>query len=119
MKQLPVRGQKYTLAEIVNDLQLDDMPSLIVKLDEDAVLQDSHFLLSELLLEEGWAELKYQYVKTTHEWIPIFWLVPEDKEKFLSLCDVNTTIYTDWDQAEDGYWITPKAFPRKQYYEEE
>jgi hypothetical protein len=119
MKQFPITGKRYTLAQIVNDLELDDSPFLRVNMEGTQVpLQTSHFLKEDLLKVEGWAELEFVYVRTTSEWIPLFNLVPEHKEKFVSLCDVRTTIYTDWDVCEDGYWITPKAFPRKQYYEE-
>lgn len=119
MKRMPMFGSRYTLAQIINDLELDDSPFLMVEMEDEFIpMQTSHFLKAELLKVEGWSELQYYYIRTTNECIPIFHLVPEHKEKFVALCDINTTVYTGWNQTEDGYWITPKAFPRKQYYEE-
>jgi hypothetical protein len=105
MKMKPIRGNVYTTLQIYQDLDLLDNPFLRFMIDGSiAVIQDSHVATETLLSSvPKLAELKWQYVRTTHEWIPLFRAV--DDAAVLETVDVA--------KDRDGdFWVTPKGFPR-------
>ena len=118
----PCIGLVYTLHQILKDLVLLDSPSLLFDLagpnDEQMVLsqhvvQDSHVLPDDLLTIPGFADTKWQYERTTSEWIPLFHYV--DTAPITDFVDMEPEI--DFDLTEKNvWWATPKGYPREQYY---
>jgi hypothetical protein len=113
----PVRGQKYTLAE-VEKLQLRDSAFLMLTLVKPGSsegyldqypIQTSHFHMDDLLKIPEWAGSRWKYMYETTEWIPVFYCVSEDEELVKGLVDVEKL------HDYDGWWVVPKAFPRPQY----
>lgn len=82
----PVKGQVYTTLQIDNELELRDSPHLgFFNTDgEKDVVQDSHLAVNISALP-GWAELRWTFIRETHEWIPIFQIVKEDEPKLMEL----------------------------------
>lgn len=111
-KQSPVRGAIYTLTEIEKNLKLLDTPCLLVFIPTNGFhpIQNTHFLVDDILAIKEWAESKWEYSHTTNEWIPVFRAV--DSESIRNLCSVSESKY---EYANDGdMWIVPKAFPREE-----
>lgn len=108
MRTYPITGQEYTVRQIYEDLKLKDIPHLRFYIFEvSCVLQTSHVTDAELLSIPGVADFKFRYSHTTYEWIPVFCAV--DSRKFLEIINVETARDPD-----DGFWATPKGFPREQ-----
>lgn len=116
----PVKNTAYDLRTILTQLSLQDSPHLGIYVEgERAPIQDSHFTPEQLLAVPGWAELRFTYLHTTDEWIPIFRILDADKHKVLQLVDYEQTISSSGEyESHDEYWVVPKAFPREQYYAE-
>lgn len=82
----PVRGSVYTLKEIEKDLYLRDSPFLFFDAEGRKVIQTSHGS-GDLSDYEEWADIRFTFIRETHEWIPLFNVVAEDNEKLLQLLD--------------------------------
>lgn len=108
VRRYPVPYNIYTLEEITT-LNLKDSPALIVH-NRNGV-QDSHITEEELLSVPGIKQTKWKYIRTTHEWIPIFTYASE--EPWETYFD-SEPYRSDFKQSENDLWITPKGFPRKQ-----
>ena len=107
----PIKGQVYSLRNVIQDLELLDSPHLcfISKREQGEVIQTSHLTEEELLSVPGFAETQWRYLYTTYEWIPIFRYVGRVEE---------LPQYIDWESDIDNpghLWVTPKGFPREQY----
>lgn len=112
--QSPVRGCTYSLATICNDLKLLDSPSLgIVINGRKSVIQNAHVLDDELLSIPKFADSLWEYKYTTNEWIPIFEYVGQTN--ITEFVDYENEINFDGAVLE-SLWVTPKGFPREQYY---
>lgn len=99
---IPRRGNTYTLTEVMKKLDLDDQPFLLVQFDsEKCPIQLSHFDYEELLAIPEWEQTRWVYIRTTHEWIPLFECVDSKSVKDL-LCIKNDS---------DGITISPKQYP--------
>lgn len=119
-KIYPRRGQTYDLKTILTELDLRDSPFLQVKINgEMSVIQTSHIMHEELLKIPEFANSKWGFVRETHEWIPLF-LYSDRDVPIETLVDIEEEIdpYRRWDDPV-GYWVTPKAFPREQYYKKD
>lgn len=113
----PVRSQVYTLHTILTQLSLQDSPILEIWVGEEkTAIQDSHVCAVELLAVPGWSELRFTYLRTTDEWIPIFRIASEDEAAVLELVTVENEINYKGEREPDQYWVVPKAFPREQDY---
>lgn len=113
----PIKKGVYSLRQIFKELQLDDSPSLGLTFNGLACcIQTSHYLNEDLLRVDGWANISFTYLYTTHEWIPAFSVFEDDRHKLLSLLDIEPMRDSDGDVIENELWVTPKAFPRQQYY---
>ncbi len=77
----PVRGQVFTLREVMIDLPLDDSPCLQVEKNEKTweveYVQTAHLTPEEFISQPGWSETKWRFIRTTNEWTPIFTAVRE------------------------------------------
>lgn len=114
-RNYPKAQQTYSLAEIsVQDL--DDSPALgFNHLSIDGCIQDSHVTLEELLSVPGMAESRWTYIRTTHEWIPVFRWAASNPKPIEELVDLET--YKDCFPSHENapsWWATPKGFPRDQ-----
>jgi hypothetical protein len=109
-KVYPRRGVVYTLRQILEDLDLDDGPSLGFNSEfGHAVIQNSHVTDAQLLSVPGLADTRWRYVRTTHEWIPVF--EATDDAAVCACVDVSKD-YDELMQCDD-IWVTPKGFPRE------
>lgn len=107
----PQRNQIYSTREIYTALKLDDAPFLRVNIkDRSAPVQTDHCTTEQLLAVPGFADLRWRYLYTTREWIPIFSAV--DDSAVLACIDV--TASTDEYESNPGWWVTPKTLPRQQ-----
>lgn len=119
-KMYPLRNEVYTLAQIQNDLELRDGPSLnfVIRAKDastiEACLQDSHVTTEELLTVPGFADSKWRYHYETSEWIPVFYYSDENEKPITDFIDFEEHI--DPHRDEPDLWCTPKGFPREQYY---
>lgn len=104
-KPYPQRGHVYSLRDILTALELQDSPSLQYR---NNPIQTAHLTSEQLLSVPGMAETRWQYLRTTIEWIPIF--VHADG-------DVPVDVEPNVDHPK-LLWITPKGFPREQYRSE-
>lgn len=111
MKREPRCRVPYTLREVLQ-LNLLDMPSLCINA---GVIQHSHVTDEQLLSVPGLADTRWYYIRTTHEWIPIFKCV--DDAAVIACVDIRPSL-SPYDSP-DAKWITPKGFPRLQYEEYE
>lgn len=109
----PVSGQVYTLAQIFNDLNLPDSPSLCFSyLVKGGVIQTSHVTHAELLAVPGFAESRWRYRYETSEWIPLFMYAGEAPiTEFVTI----EPWLADFPEAET-FWVCPKGHPREQVY---
>lgn len=107
LKAYPRRGVIYTLRDILEKLQLDDSPFLYC---DGGVIQTSHVTNEQLLSVPGMAETRWEYLRTTSEWIPLFLSVDSS-----GTVPVDVEPNTDPDAKPGSLWITPRGFPRKQY----
>jgi hypothetical protein len=107
-RKYPIPYNIYTL-EQVTKLDLKDSPALIVH--NRSAVQDSHVTEEELLSVPGIKQTKWKYIRTTHEWIPIFTYASE--EPWQTYFD-SEPYQSSFKKYEDDLWITPKGFPRKQ-----
>lgn len=111
----PVRFQTYTTREILNELFLRDSPTLLIPwCGKETPVQDTHVTEHELEQVPGLMDLKWEYIKTTDEWIPVFKC--NDVEAAMKCFDVEVTVDPYLGVHEQLYWITPKGFPQEQYY---
>lgn len=116
----PETGKIYTLAEI-EELTLRDMPFLQLTLvqpgSEEGYLdqypiQTSHCTAEDLLKIPEWSNSRWVFVLETSEWIPVFRVHSDDEQLVKGLVDIEESF-----DENQGYWITPKAYPREQYKE--
>lgn len=113
----PVKNNVYSLHTIVNVMELEDCPSLNIIINGvSASIQNAHFTWGQLLEVQGWSELKFTFIRTTHEWVPIFNIIPADNDKVLELVSHELVLDSNSLPVEGQYWVVPKAFPREQYY---
>ena len=68
----PTPHKTYTFEQVCN-LDLLDSPCLLV--DGVSPVQNSHFILEDLLDDEAWRNSRWVYLRTTSEWIPVFELI--------------------------------------------
>lgn len=117
---IPESGKVYTLAEI-EELELRDSPflqlTLVIPGSKDGYIsqypiQTSHCTAEDLLKIPEWANSRWMFVLETSEWIPLFRVHSDDENLVRSLVDIEVS-----NDDSQGYWITPKAYPRKQYEE--
>lgn len=116
-RNYPVRGNAYSLREVLEQLHLDDSPSLMFKVagsDVYSVLQNVHLTQEELLSVAGFADTKWTYIRTTHEWIPIFHYC-EPNNPITNFVDIEPEVDFNGRECTDK-WVTPKGFPLEQYY---
>ncbi len=107
----PVRNVVYTAAEVYA-LELDDSPSLGFRWrDRQACVQTSHVTDVQLLSVPGFADTRWRYLRTTHEWIPVFECVYT--ELLLPCLDISLEFDSLFKRYE--VWATPKGFPREWY----
>jgi hypothetical protein len=106
----PIPQRTYTFAE-VTQLDLLDSPHLCVSPNHlPGVIQNSHVTDEQFLAIPGFADTQWRYIRTNHEWIPLFVAIdPKHVLTFLHWeLDKNPLYGPEW-------WITPKAYPRAQY----
>lgn len=109
----PVKGSIYTLAQVF-DLNLLDSPSLGFSYSgRQCVIQDSHVTVEELLTVQHLAATEWRYVRTTKEWIPVFEAVNNDA--VIACLDIEPE-FDPLEESSERFWVTPKGFPRPQYY---
>jgi hypothetical protein len=121
---IPTRNAVYTVAEIYKNLSLQDAPFLCVDVDvrkyfpasqarllescnRQIPLQTTQVRKEELLALAGFADLKFKYLYTTNEWIPIFSAV--DSEEVLKYVRVAL------EYQEVGLYLILKDFPHERY----
>ncbi|HRP36230.1 MAG TPA: hypothetical protein PLS50_00290 [Candidatus Dojkabacteria bacterium] len=109
----PKVNEIYTLDQICNVLELDDIPCLEFKFGRYGNVQMSHVTNEQILSIPLFSETKWKYIRTTFEWIPIFKYSEENKYPISRFLDLEINI----DQP-STWWATPKGFPRKQYRED-
>lgn len=114
-RKLPVRGFQYSLRQIYEQLDLDDSPSLHIRIgDLKGPIQDSHVTVEQMLSVPGLADTQWTYRRTTWEYIPCF-EYSGTAEAILACVDSEP-----WkprfagDEVDNYTWITPKGFPRAQ-----
>lgn len=112
----PVRGCAYTTKQVLETLFLKDSPSLCFFKDgQMSVIQTSHLDEEELLSVPGMAALQWRYIRTTFEWIPVFQAVSD--ADVLACVDTEPSVDPYAEPVEiPSFWVTPKGFPREQYY---
>lgn len=94
----------YTLLEIESRVELRDAPSLgFVHEGFTACIQTAHLTVHQLLQVPGLAGSKWQYLRDTKEWIPIFRAI--DPAAIHECVDIAI-------DPEYGTWVTPKGHPR-------
>lgn len=109
----PVKGSIYDLAEVF-DLNLLDSPSLGFSYNgRQCVIQDSHVTVEEVLSVPGLAATEWRYVRTTSEWIPVFEAIND--AAVIACLDIEPE-FDPHDEDAERFWVTPKGFPRSQYY---
>lgn len=115
----PVRGHVYTLKAIVEDLELPDSPFLRVQVAgyEISPIQNSHFLMTDLIKDERWANSRWTFIRLTKESIPVFEFDRYENEKGITdLLIVERSRSELLEESDLKYaWIVPKMFPREQY----
>jgi len=117
----PIRNAVYTLREIYTELNFKDTPNLsFVHSDErgtfEPAIQDSHLTEEQLLSVEGFADTRWKYLMTTNEWIPIFVWAKDNERTITDFIDIAEEIDPYDSKNKNGFWCTPKGFPREQYY---
>lgn len=111
----PKRGVTYTTAQVYNELALADSPCLLVPWNgRNHNVQTGHVGPEA---REAWlsttpaGEARWQYLNTTHEWVPVFVLCEGNPQEFL-----DAERWIDPHAPPSGsLWITPKGFPRPQF----
>lgn len=112
MSKYPISGVVYTLRDLLQ-LNLRDSPSLQIHWQgKVGDIQDAHVTEEQLLSVPGLAETQWRFIRTTHEWIPIFHAV--EVEDVLKCVDIEPYIDKYELLRNPGWWITPKGFPRSQ-----
>ncbi|WP_396190434.1 hypothetical protein [Flavobacterium sp.] len=117
----PVRGQIYTVREIVTELKLRDTPFLKACIknpvgDEVEVVIQLGWLPSLDILIPLMGDNKYRFRRETDEWIPVFDFVGSEEE-FLQTVNTNIDLdpYHDVGQPV-GMVVWPKGTEYEQYY---
>lgn len=116
----PKRNTSYTLKEIMQDLYLRDSPALgFTYNDIPGCIQDAHMSVEEMLSNELLANSKWNYIRETHEWIPVFeFNTTCGQPSIFELVDMELDKSDlQWYQK-NTWWATPKGFPRPQYEDE-
>lgn len=110
----PVPQVVYTAAQIYRELHLMDSPALVVRHGElEGTMQDSHIAdIEHVLANPSFANSKWRYQRTTHEWIPIFTYVPEEGKPVTEFLDLEEC--TEYDDTK-CWWVTPVGFPAKRW----
>lgn len=112
-KVLPRRGALYTLQQILKHLALEDSPVLgFIHKNVLCSIATSHVTSEELLSIPGAAQSNWKYLYTTNDYIPVFDFVGADIEKFVNI----EQEYNPDGSYSKSFWVTPKGFPRRQYY---
>lgn len=107
----PVMHAVYTAAEL-HKLDLLDSPCLRFSYRNGlAVIQNCHLTEEELLSVPSFADTRWRYIRTTHEWIPVFHAVDDDAVIACMDIERDRSPYSD----DGSWWVTPKGFPREQY----
>lgn len=112
-----VRGNVYTSEQIYKELKLLDCPFLYFHVkdgEQYSVIQTSHVMDDDLLAIPGFKDLRWIYIRTTLEWIPVFHAVND--EEVQKLIDYEKAVDPHKEQKDWGYWVTPKGHPRQQQY---
>lgn len=119
----PKRGATYTLQEIEHSLILRDSPNLMVSLGIPSLdcirqfaVQDAHHGMADVLKVDAMANSKWEYVRETEEWIPIFRWANSNTVKPEDIIDIEeyNDKYFGGEYGEGGtsLWLTFKGFPR-------
>lgn len=110
-KKYPVRGTRYTLEEILMALELRDSPFLCFRhKGEDCVVQLSHCTDENIFSSPDLTKSVWTYRYETEEWIPIFNFATDNPKTPEELFNIEPDV-----NGRDGYYVTPKGFPREQY----
>ncbi|WOL24507.1 hypothetical protein fHeYen902_161 [Yersinia phage fHe-Yen9-02] len=117
----PRPNNQYTLLEILTELDLKDTPCLSFKHSDargefEPAIQDSHVTEEQLLSIEGLADTHWKYIRTTDEWIPVFVWAKDNERPITDFIDIAEEIDPYESKDKNGFWCTPKGFPREQYY---
>lgn len=118
----PKRGVTYTLREIEESLILRDSACLLLALEVPSLdcirrfaVQTAHHG-EEVLLNPDIANSKWEYIRETDEWVPVFLWAKSNTVKPKDILDIEE--YNDkYFGGEDGnggasLWLTFKGFPR-------
>ena len=107
-RKKPVTQKVYSLRDLIETLELQESPFLMVTIDGyQCLIQSSHITDEDLLAIPGMDETYWKYLRTTNEWIPIFIAVGDA----VMAC-------IDYEKAEDStdfWWVTPKGFYYNQH----
>lgn len=108
----PVAGNTYTLTNIKEHLALDDTPHLRFHYKGRLVVIQG--TVDQLAAVPGALESKWQYIRTTDEWIPLFDNIENDA--ILQFVDIEREIDPTKSKKDLGWWVTPKGTTILQYY---
>jgi len=136
--ETPKKGGKYTTRQLLTQLTLEDSPFLVISPRDDldfgssyfvdgyrqvpgslntSTLQSSHLSDEQLLENSAFAELQWEYVRTTSEWIPVFKYVGRSEE-LSSLVRVEFSV-DDFELIRSrlgSIWLQPNYTPRRPQY---
>ena len=112
----PVKGQTYTTDEVYNKLALADSPFLTVVWDGTRrPVQTGHMSRVDIAkwIETCASKARWRYLRTTHEWIPLFdlsdWI-----DNPTTICEIMKQPDPFLlDDAESRLVVHPKGFPIK------
>lgn len=117
----PISRTVYTMDQILNELKLDDSPCLLFNfptvkgVEEEMVIQESHNFANLGTL----GHLTFRYIRTTHEWIPVFQYVGDVAELVKHLDFKLALDPLGWRSNQEGFGTYAYAkgddYPR--YYE--
>lgn len=114
-KNYPRIGSVYTYAQVC-ELDLQDSPFLMIRHEENYwPIQTSHVGYVNdkcgLLSIPSFADTQWEYIRTTSEWIPIFYYAGDE-----SIVKQLLTIEVD-DGDPDSLLVAPKMFPFEQNFD--
>lgn len=105
----PQRNQVYTFEELTQ-LEHQDSPSLCFFTPDrhQTVIQNDHMTDEEMLSIPNFKDSKWTYIRTSNEWIPIYYFYHDDDHPITEFVD---TVETGDDLQ--PRWSTFKLFPRE------